>query len=184
MGSNEIYDYEKRLGSIESNIQNSTEVSQVNKKLILKFRDECFANNIGIARIVRYLYCLRDMARWINASYPTAKIQDLKHLVAKIERMDKYSPRTKYEYRATLKKFYKWMKNKDNPKEVAWLDLRIKKHNNKLPSDLPSEKDITEMINHTTNPRDRAIIIALYESGCRIGEFINPSVRNPRLLSR
>jgi len=173
-----IYNYEKRLKSIEINIQQSKKISQKNKKLILEFRDDCFANNIGLARIIRYLYCLRDISIWLNKSFSVAKTQDIKQLVAKIERMNNYSPRTKYEYRATLKKFYKWLKNTDNPEEISWIKLNFKKNNEKLPSDLLTEKDITEMVNKTSNPRDRAIIITLYESGCRIGEFIKLQIRD------
>ena len=58
----DIYNYQTRLRSIEKNIQESKEISEVNKKLISQFKNECFAQNIGLARIVRYHFCLRDIA--------------------------------------------------------------------------------------------------------------------------
>ncbi len=173
-----IYPYEKRLKAIERNIQNSDRINSQNKKLILEFKDECFANSIGIARIIRYLYSLRDLAVWLDKSFSVCEIKDLKTLVASIERMDKYCARTKVEYKASLKKFYKWLKGNDNPEEVAWIKLSLKKHNDKLPSELLSEQDITDMINKTTNLRDRAIIISLYESRCRIGEFLKMQIKD------
>lgn len=168
----EIYHHQKRLESINRRINENLSILENNKKLIERFRDDCFAHNISKARIVRHLYCLRDMAVWIAKDFEICKSDDLKQLVAKIEQMTKYSPRTKYEYRATLKKFYKWLKNNKEPEEVNWIDLKLKKHNDKLPSELLTEDEIILMINATKSSRDRAMIISLYESGCRIGEFL------------
>ncbi|MEK6819056.1 MAG: tyrosine-type recombinase/integrase, partial [Nanoarchaeota archaeon] len=174
----EIYNYEKRLQSLERNIDLDSDISKENKILILKFKEECFAHNIGLARVVRYLYCLRDMARWLKKGFALVKTDEIKSLVASIERMSKYSPRTKCEYRATLKKFYKWLKKNDSPEEISWLKLNFKPHNTKLPSELPNEEDITKMLNFTKNPRDRAVIMSLYESGCRVGEFIKLRIKD------
>jgi site-specific recombinase XerD len=92
--------------------------------------------------------------------------------------MNNYSPRTKYEYRQTLKKFYKWLRNKDSPEETSWIKLNFKKNNNKLPSELLTEQDITAMVNFAHSTRDKAIIMGLYESGCRIGEFLKIRLRD------
>ena len=51
-------------------------------------------------------------------------------------------------------------------------------HQQKLPSELLNEEDITAMINHTTSLRNRAIIMSLYESGCRIGEFLKMRIKD------
>lgn len=174
----QIYKYKQMLASIESRIASASSLSNENKRCIERFRDDCFAHNIGQARVIRYLYCLRDMALWLQKDFSQCTTDDLKALAAKIEQMDRFSPRTKYEYRATLKKFYKWLKNTDEPQEVAWIDLRLKKHNDKLPSELLSEENILAMVNVSKNPRDRAIIIGLYESGCRIGEFLKMKLKD------
>jgi len=174
----DIYPYERILKNLEKSIEADKNVSKSNKSLIFKFRDECFANNLSLARIIRYLFCLRDMSRWLNKTFSNATINDLKKLVGSIERMEKYSPRTKCEYRVTLKKLYRWLKNTKDPEETSWISITQKKHNNKLPSDLVNEKDIEEMINHTVNPRDRAIIMGIYESGCRIGEFLKLKIKD------
>jgi site-specific recombinase XerD len=174
----ELYNYERRIKRIEENITQNPEISQADKELILKFRNECFANNLSLARTVRYLFCLRDMAKWLKKNFLDAKTEDIKELVGEIERMQKYSPRTKYEYRATLKKFYGWLKNEEAPEEIAWIKLNLKKHNNKLPSDLITENEVIKMINHAQNHRDRAIIMTLYESGCRVGEFLKMRIKD------
>ena len=174
----DIYPYEKRLQSLELKIASSTEILPSSKELIQRFKNDCFAHNIGLARVIRYLFCLRDMAQWLTIDFQQASIDEIKALVAKIERMEKYAPRTKCEYRATLKKFYKWLKGNDNPLETSWIKLNLKKHNDKLPSDLPTESDILKMVNNTPSLRDRAIIVTLYESGCRVGEFIKLTLKD------
>lgn len=174
----DIYPYKKRLKSIENNIKNSKQISKENKDLIFKFRDDCFAYGVGLARVIRHFYCLRDLATWFNKSFTDAKTEDIKKLVAKVERIDRYKPRTKMEYKATLKKFYKFLRNDDNPEEVKWIKLSLKRHQEKLPTDLLIEQEITSMLNNTQSPRDRAIIITIYESGCRIGEFIKIKLRD------
>jgi len=167
-----IYDYDKRLNGIIKRIVDSEEISDKNKKIILNFKEDCFAQNIGLARIIRYMYCLRDLAKWLKIDFDKACADDLKKLCAEIERMKNYSPRTKYEYRATLKKFYKCLRNAENPPEVSWIRLVFKKCNDRLPEGLVNENDIIKMINASKSVRDRAIIMSLYESGCRIGEFL------------
>ena len=125
----EIYHYEKRIVQVEGLIIKDKDVSKVNRELIFKFKDECFANNLSLARIVRYMFSLRDMAKWLKKGFNSANVEDIKALMAKIERMDNYSPRTKYEFRQHIKKFYKWLKKWDNPPEVAFIKLSFKKNN-------------------------------------------------------
>lgn len=141
----EIHDYQKRLESINRRISEASAISITNKQCIGRFRDECFARNIGAARVVRYLYALRDLAVWLNKDFESCTIEDIKKVVGSIEQMSQFSPRTKCEYRATLKKFYKWLRDKDDPEEVSWVDLRLKKHNDKLPSELLTEDEILAM---------------------------------------
>jgi len=174
----DIYHNEKRLKGIEKSIESDKGISKENKSLIFKFKDECFANNLSVTRIVRYMFSLRDLARWLKKPFSNATIDDLKKLVGSIERMENYSPRTKYEYRATIKKLYCWLKNEEKPEMIKWINLTRKRHNEKLPSELPNEKDIEKMINFTANPRDRAIIMGIYESGCRVGEFIKLKIKD------
>ncbi len=173
-----IHNYEKSLEGITKRIELAEAITQQNKILITKFRNECFANNISLARIVRYMYCLRDLAIWIKKDFDKCNIDDIKSLIALIERMSNYSPRTKYEYRTTIKKFYKWLRQKDSPEEVAWISLNFKKNNDKLPSELLTEQNIMEMVKVSKSSRDRALIISLYESGCRVGEFLKMKMKD------
>ena len=50
--------------------------------------------------------------------------------------------------------------------------------NRKLPEEILTKEDIKKMIDAARTPRDRAIISVLYESGCRVGEFLSMRIKN------
>ncbi len=174
----DIHNYKKRLESISRKIEFSEQISKANKELFVKFKNNCFSEGISVCRITRYLYCLHDIAVWLRKGLRGCNVEDIKGLVAKIEVMDKYAERTKYEYKMTLKKFYKWIRNKDHPKEISWIKLREKVNHQKLPEDILTEEEVKKLIESGYSTRDRALISALYESGCRIGEFIKIRIRD------
>ena len=83
-----------------------------------------------------------------------------------------YTDWTKWTYKSTLRRFYKWLSNSEEyPEEVKWIKLKIKNGNHKLPEELLNEEDIKAMIEKADSLRDKALISVLYESGGRIGEI-------------
>lgn len=89
-----------------------------------------------------------------------------------------YSEWTKHDYKLILKIFFRWLrKTEDYPEEVRWIKTRIK-NNNLLPEEVLTEDEIKKMAECAFNLRDRALILVLYESGCRIGEILSLRVRN------
>ena len=174
----EIYHHKRESERLLLTIGNSRTISPNNKLRMLEFRDDCIANNIGLARIVKCLHILKNVAVWLNKDFDICKTEDIKRLVAQIEVMENYSPRTKVDYRGIIKKFFNWLPNKVKDLDVSWIKTSFKKHNDKLPSELLTEEEVLQMINATKNPRDRAIISSLYESGCRIGEFLKIQMKD------
>ncbi|MEK6850027.1 MAG: tyrosine-type recombinase/integrase [Nanoarchaeota archaeon] len=174
----EIYHHKRESERLLLTIGNSRTISPNNKLRMLEFRDDCLANNIGLARIVKCLHILKNVAVWLNKDFDICKTEDIKRLVAQIEVMENYSPRTKVDYRGIIKKFFNWLPNKVKDLDVSWIKTSFKKHNDKLPSELLTEEEVLQMINATKNPRDRAIISSLYESGCRIGEFLKIQMKD------
>ena len=81
---------------------------------------------------------------------------------------------TKHEYRRSIKKFFKWLGKGD---AVSWIKCTSPR-NRKLPEEILTEDDVKRMINAARNSRDRAIISVLYESGCRVGEFLSMRIKN------
>ena len=70
-----------------------------------------------------------------------------------------YSDWTKKDYKVSLKKFWKWLKGKDNyPKEVAWIKTGMKNGNTKLPEELLTRDDIEKLINSTSQAMKEFIL--------------------------
>jgi len=91
-----------------------------------------------------------------------------------------YSAWTKQSYKVILKRFYRWLKGGDEgyPPEVRWIKTTLKEKEKLLPQDLLTEDEIERLVNATDNPRDRAFIMTLYETGGRIGEIGSLRIRD------
>ncbi len=53
----------------------------------------------------------------------------------------------------------------------------IKRKDAKLPEQILNKKNVVKLIKACCNPRDKAIVSVLYESGTRVGEFLGMKVR-------
>jgi len=168
----DIHNYKRRLERTVENIQNS-DISAENKKLIFKFRDNCFTEGLSISKIERYLYDVHKFTKMVDKYLLDASRDDLKAIVAQIEQKE-WSPHSKHGFKVMIRKFYKSIEGPDEkgvyPERVKWLHSNVKQSSEKTPSELVSETDVKQMIAHAGNARDRALIAVLYESGCRISE--------------
>lgn len=166
--------------SLKSEVERlrGSDLSKSNKKVILKFKNFCFAEGLSPLRILKYMIQARQVASWMKVDLVKAKRKDIEKLVAKINKGDR-AERTKNDYKVFLKKFYKWLRKTDEyPEEVKWLKTGVKNNNHKLPEDLLTEEDIGVLIEAANHPRDKAIISTLYESGCRAGELLSLKMKN------
>ena len=175
-----IYGSTTNLAAALGRLQRDEPVSAENKALIAKFVNAWLAKGVSEARAVKLVYSLRTLARILVKPFPQATKDDVIALVGELERSE-YAENTKYDLKVILKMFFRWFKGGDDeatPKEVSW----IKPHSNnkkvKLPSDLLTEEEVLKMVQAANNPRDKAFVLTLYESGCRIGEILSLRVKN------
>jgi len=117
---------------------------------------------------------------------------DVVDLVEKIKRIkvkrrakgtirEGYAEQTIESYKIGIKKFWRWLKNPGlmpaelkealYPPEVAWIK-RKKKKNGLLPKDIWTPEEVNKLAGAAGNMRDKAFILGLFGSGCRIGEFL------------
>lgn len=84
-------------------------------------------------------------------------------------------------YHVTLKRFYRWLlgDNETYPECVKWLKIRSPhRSREKKPESIVSEQELAKMLDATLNPRDKALISLLYDSGCRMSELLTMNRRN------
>lgn len=85
------------------------------------------------------------------------------------------SHRTVEGYKTTIKKMWKYLYPQEDPynypPQVSWI-RRKKEKNGLLPEECWTPKEIMNLVKSTPSLRDRAFILGLFGSGCRIGEFL------------
>lgn len=154
-------------------------LSAMAQQLIEDFGRIRLAKGTSKLRVVKCMWCLRLMAAWLKKDFRKATQNDILDLVSLLDTKG-YSEYTRYDFKIVLKMFYKWLLGKDEefPKVIKWLKPRLKNEKHKLPEELLSVEDIQKLANATTTPRDKAFILALYESGCRVGELLYLKLKN------
>jgi len=187
--------YEKELKLLEK-----SGISQKNIELITDFHNHLFSTECGEQRVSKLSGQLRFICRWLKALGVDRNLneliqEDLTKLVAHINRMKEKSEETRADYRRCIKQFFKWYKDTDEriysksdderitaDKFYKFVEKQIKrgsKVNKADPNSVLTEEEIDLIVETgAKNPRDKAFVSLLHETGCRIGEFLNLRVGN------
>lgn len=170
----DIHNYQKRFEKTLDNINQAKDISQENKKAILKFKDYLLSEGIGVARIERYLYDLVRYSKMLGKYIVEASKDDLRAIVAEINQKP-WTEESKKCFKVLLKRYYRFLAGIEEqgvyPEIVSWINTKISESKRKLPEELLNESEIKNIVQKCTNIRDRALISVLAESGCRVGEI-------------
>lgn len=180
----DIHDYPKRIQKVLELVKKAN-ISERNRELILQFRDHCSLNGMSLPRTERYLAILKRWAEILQIDFDKATKENLMAAVRIIQENEHYTAWTKSTYKIMLKCFYKWLKGTpdDHPEEVRWIKTTIKRTELRLPSDgdLLTQEEVDLLAKSADNPRDKALVASLYETGARIGELASLQIRNVAL---
>ncbi len=171
-----IYDKDiyVRLPRTEEKIRNATYLEE-NKEAILDFENYMYAEGIGSLRILDCITILHRYAPEAKKGFKDMNKIDVQAIVAGIERSN-LADSTKQHIKMILKKFFRYLQGEQNA--ATWVNTRIKKCSQKLPEDLFTEEEVKLLIDAANNPRDKALISVLFDSGCRIGEIGELKIKN------
>ncbi len=93
--------------------------------------------------------------------------------------------RTLFMYKVVTKAFYKFLYGLEDgyPEQVKNLNKNLKRNgpNHRVaikPEQILTKEDIAMLVRHCGYYRDEAILTVLYESGCRIGEFVGMNIEH------
>ena len=174
-GINYIHDYVNR---IERHLENLNKVNTPNSKKILEFHKEIKINGMSEATQMKYLDRLTTISKWVNKDFDKLTREDLINLIEEnLTKRKDYSESTKRTFRIIIKRFFQWIKGNSKgeyPIEVSWIKSGSNNHNgkHKNPEDMLTDEDIEKMVNAVSHPRNKAFIMTLAESGCRVGEIL------------
>ncbi|MBV0924528.1 tyrosine-type recombinase/integrase [Halomicroarcula limicola] len=171
--------YEKRLNETLENIQQSEVICTRNKELLQEYKRDKVLDGLSEATLLKNLTRLKVMAEHLeDQQLDEMDKGDVKDLVAWVH-SEYDNEETIDTYKNVIRSFWKWLdpdEDGDAPETVAWIKLNNSTGSDKLPKDLLSKDDIEAQAEAANNPRDRALIWMLYETGARIGELIDLTV--------
>lgn len=162
-----IFNPKKLLQSNINSIIKSQDINPENKELILNFQNHCISKGLSFFRTSKYLTQLKTITKRINKPLKTTTKEDIEGFLNWLQRSD-YAENTKSDFKTALRVFFFWLKKEPL---VNWFSTKKRNGNNTLPDQLLTIEDVLKLSNASKNTRDKAFIISLYESGCRIGEL-------------
>jgi integrase/recombinase XerD len=175
--TSDIHHYDQRLTAALRNLENDKQVLDPNRRKIKQFLEYIRAEGLSTPRQVRYTYVLRKLSSLLGKEFRRTTKADMIRVISDLEKQDTAYD-TKLSEKQCIKRFYKWLRNTedDYPIEVKW--IRAKRNNNHkiLPEHLLTEDEVKKLAEACQNQRDRALILVLYESGCRVGEILTLKV--------
>lgn len=177
---NVVHDYKNR---VDRYIEKIKKLKNPNSKKVLEHQDSLAARGLSIATQHKYIERLYSILQWTKKDFDKLTREELKEIVSiKVDKNKRLTDSTKITYKKILRKFFQWLKDCDDgefPPEVSWIKTGgIKEQKHKQPEDLLTDEDIEKMIKVTEHPRDKAFLITLAESGCRIGEILTLKIDN------
>ena len=183
----DIHKYQKQCDRNIQRIKESEEFSNENKKIILGFKDYLLSENIGVAKINRYLQDIIRFNRMLGKTFSEATKDDIRRVIGEINTCKKkdgnpLSEETKKGIKIMIRKFYRFIEGVDEngvyPEMVKWISIAIPNNHKKLPEELLTEEEMSKLIQKCSCLRDKAFASTLVESGCRIGEVATLKIKN------
>jgi site-specific recombinase XerD/ribosomal protein L40E len=173
----DIHHYDRRLTGALSILDGDKKVLDKNRKKIKQFLEYIRAEGLSIPRQVRYVYVLRKISNLLGKEFYRTTKADMIALVSELEKQDTAYD-TKLSEKQCIKRFYKWLRNTedDYPPEVRWMKAKRNNNHKILPEHLLTEDEVKKLAETCQNQRDRALILVLYETGCRVEEILTLKV--------
>jgi len=167
-----IYNYENRKKKC---LEILDTLSPSNKKDIKKFCTSILTQGLSQATFYKYLERLPQLAKLLGKDFRDATKEDIQNLFERMVMEKDYSKNTVGGYQILIRRFYQWLcgyKRKHYPEIVDWISANV--HHKKLvrPEDILDGEDLQKLVASAMNPRDRALIMVLAESGGRVSEVL------------
>ena len=175
----DVHGVDRRLERAIGLVKEDKTILPKNRETILRF--EKYALSIGLKQERRYKYLnlLRWLSKSLNKPFEKGTKEDFIRIIGDLEKT-KLAEWSKVDRKVTIKRFYKWLDGNDEvyPDKVRWIKCRIKNDRCKMPEELITEEEVNRMAAAATRPRDKAFVLCLYESGCRISELLTLQNKN------
>jgi integrase/recombinase XerD len=171
----DIHAFQKGFAAALKRIDES-EISDHNKEIIKKFIIFCTGHEISTSTCTIYLNSLHRIAIRVKKNLDEMAESDYEFLLLNLKSKG-YKEGYIYQYKKTIKKFFKWRFDLDVPRWVARIQLKAT-DTPVQPSDLITKDEIDKLYQACNNPREKALIAVLLDSGMRIGALGSLRIKN------
>ena len=137
-----------------------------------EFGREKTAQGMAPGSIYVYFFSLAKLAKALKKPFKDATKTDL------IDFLKEYSWYKSRSLKVSIKAFYKWLYGGKNYPECAeWIKTNGFERRT-LPEEILTRDEVKKVVEAARNPRDRALLMVLYESGARAGELLNIRIKH------
>ena len=175
----DLYRRETVLAAARKSLENECENCS---KIVEKFTRDLRLNNYSTGRILKYVTWLKAAHKLSGVCFDKSERKDIEELIIKIDENPNWAAWTKSDIKKIIKFFYRWLEtyelSGDYPIKVKWIKARIKISSSKTPEQILTKEEVERLANTVISARDKALILVLYESGCRIGELLNIKLKD------
>ena len=178
-------DFEGKVTGTMESIDDSDAIHPTNKAWLHEWQRDMSLSDLSTATIQKRMAHMKVVAEHLEQTpFTDLTKADVKDLVEWLQSRDT-AESTVEGYKKIIRFFWKWLYDheaiewddrNDYPVIVDWISPNYHASNNTLPKDLLTKEEVDEQIEAAYNPRDKAFIALLYETGARIGELIDLTV--------
>lgn len=175
-------DSKNRLEKLRKRIKDNKNLSKGDKEVLKEFSRSMRLNDYTDLRNHKLTTHIKRIAENTLIDLKDAGRKNVEDMIEWIHSQD-FAPNTIKDYKIAIRVFYRWLRNGsfnsgDYPEEVNWIRTTLKKSHCKLPNKLLNEDDVKTMIEHARNNRCKAFISLLWETGARVGELIDLTLKD------
>ena len=152
-----------------------------NAKIARRFINYLKQQNLTINSLFHYAKALEMLDNFVAKSFNKIAREDLEDFFSYLS--DHYAATRVDNVKTYVKRFYRWLLGNDEeyPALVKW--IKKSNHRPRLErSSLITESEFKSMVQVCENPRDRAILWILYESGIRVSELTSLKIGDFEML--
>lgn len=163
-------------------------ISAPNRDYLLKYQDFLALNGRKDRTQWKRLYEIRAVCELgVCNDFMSLTKEETEEIVRRINKMKVRSGinrdhdlnvYSKARTKLTFKQFIKWLLGSDADPIIGWVKMGKAASIQKLPTDMLTESDIERLVSVCLNPRDRFLIMLMWDSGARIGEILNCRIKD------
>jgi site-specific recombinase XerD len=135
------------------------------RKQAIAFDEQHIREGLAKTSRLRYLHFLHRFLEALDKPLDKVSLEDINSFITKMRR-ENCSDGSIHQQVVTLKKFFKLLGKAELAKGI-----KIPRRERRLPEDILTQDEVLALAKAAINPRDRALIMVLYDSGARIGEL-------------